>query len=163
MLTLPDPAPVLLFHAGWTFFLTGLVWFVQVVHYPLFAAVGRSEFPAYEAEHVRRVSWVVGPAMLAEAVSAGILVWVAEGPASRLVFAVNAVLLAAIWLSTALWQVPQHDRLRQGFRADAAARLIRTNWVRTVCWSLRSLLLAYAGFPAVVATMALAPSGSSPR
>ena len=31
---------LLLLHAAATLFMTGLIWFVQVVHYPLFARVG---------------------------------------------------------------------------------------------------------------------------
>ena len=31
---------LLLLHAGATFFMCGLIWFVQIVHYPLFAQVG---------------------------------------------------------------------------------------------------------------------------
>jgi len=46
-----------------------------------------------------------------------------------------------IWLSTALLQVPLHGRLVERFAERDAARLTATNWIRTVCWTLRSLLL----------------------
>ena len=54
---------LLLAHAGTTLFMVGLVWFVQVVHYPLFGRVGEDEFVAYS----RLTGWVVGPPMLLEA------------------------------------------------------------------------------------------------
>ncbi|MCK6525129.1 hypothetical protein L6R49_27300, partial [Myxococcota bacterium] len=31
---------LLLIHAAATWFMVGLIWFVQIVHYPLFSAVG---------------------------------------------------------------------------------------------------------------------------
>ena len=51
-----------------TVFMVGLIWFVQIVHYPLYANVGREQFPEYEALHNRLTTWVVGPAMLLEMV-----------------------------------------------------------------------------------------------
>jgi sterol desaturase/sphingolipid hydroxylase (fatty acid hydroxylase superfamily) len=54
-----------------TWFMVGLIWFVQVVHYPLFAAVPAGEpFAAYHRQHVRRTTWVVAPVMLVELVTA---------------------------------------------------------------------------------------------
>jgi hypothetical protein len=55
--------------------MTGLIWFVQVVHYPLFARVGGDGYREYQIEHMRRTGWVVGPAMLAELGSGVALVW----------------------------------------------------------------------------------------
>ena len=52
--------PVLLVHFAATFYMVGLVWFVQRVHYPLYASVGSQQFPAYEGAHVSRTSPVVG-------------------------------------------------------------------------------------------------------
>jgi hypothetical protein len=42
---------MLLLNAGTTIFMTGLVWFVQIVHYPLFKDVGQDKFKHYEAQH----------------------------------------------------------------------------------------------------------------
>ncbi len=38
-------------HLAATAAMTGLIWFVQVVHYPLFDLVGRAQFVGYEAAH----------------------------------------------------------------------------------------------------------------
>ena len=58
---------MLLCHAGATFYMVGLIWFVQRVHYPLLAGVGPQQFPGYERAHVDRTFSVVGPPMLLEA------------------------------------------------------------------------------------------------
>ena len=50
-------------------------------------------------------------------------------------------LVGVIWLSTALLQVPLHNTLAAGFDADVHRRLVATNWIRTVAWSLRSALV----------------------
>lgn len=83
---------------------------------------------------------MVGPLMLAEAGSAALLLWMDLRAGW---FLAGLPLMALIWASTALVQVPLHERLVEGFSEDAAARLVRTNWVRTIAWSLRGLLSAY--------------------
>ena len=54
--------------------------------------------------------------------------------------AAGLALLAAVWMSTALLQVPCHRKLARGFDPDVARRLVSSNWIRTVCWSLRLLV-----------------------
>lgn len=134
---------VLLAHASATWAMTGLIWFVQVVHYPLFARVGDSGFAAYEAAHQTRTTWVVGPLMIVEAATA---VWLAlarpPGVAPWAVWA-GLLLLGLVWASTALLQVPQHAVLARGFRADAYAVLVGTNWIRTAAWTLRAALVVW--------------------
>jgi hypothetical protein len=46
--------------------MTGVIWFVQIVHYPLFAKVGTGEFIAYERNHADRTGYVVAPPMIFE-------------------------------------------------------------------------------------------------
>jgi hypothetical protein len=131
---------LLLVQVGSTLAMVGLIWFVQVVHYPLMAAVGEAGFAAYEAAHVRRTTWVVVPFMLLEAGSAAALLVVPTGvPWGEA--ALGAVLLAGVWGSTAFLQVPMHNRLEAGFDAPSHTRLVRTNALRTLLWTLRGGLV----------------------
>ena len=57
---------LLLAQTAATPFMTGVIWVVQVVHYPLFARVGVDGFREYEQSHQRRISLVVGIAMPVE-------------------------------------------------------------------------------------------------
>jgi multisubunit Na+/H+ antiporter MnhB subunit len=130
---------LLLAQAAATLALCGLVWFVQVVHYPLFASVEAEGFPRYEREHQRRTTRVVAPLMGVEALAAAGLVLADPGPAT----AAGAALVVALWLSTFAVQVPLHRRLAQGFDARSLARLVHTNWARTAMWSARGALVLW--------------------
>jgi hypothetical protein len=121
--------------------MTGLIWFVQVVHYPLFRAVGAGDFVAYEAAHVRLTTFVVGPLMLLEAGTALWMVSFRPAFVSPAKAWAGLGLLAVIWASTAFLSVPRHDALRLGFNASAHAALVTTNWIRTVAWTVRAGLL----------------------
>lgn len=129
-----------LMHGAVTWALVGLIWVVQLVIYPQLGAVGRADFVAYHADYTRRISWVVGPLMLAELGSAGWLLWRGERSGW---FLISLGLLAVNWLSTAAVQVPLHGRLERGFMIDAHRALLRTNWVRTAAWTGRGLLVIY--------------------
>jgi uncharacterized membrane protein len=130
-----------LIHLGATAFMTGLIWFVQVVHYPLFARVGREGFVDYERRHTRLTTFIVGPAMLLEATCAGLIFAHALRHAELDPFlpAFGVALLALIWFSTAFVQVPRHRELERGFDETAARRLVRSNWWRTIAWSARTI------------------------
>ncbi len=129
----------LLAHIAATLAMTGLIWFVQLVHYPLFARVGAAGFRAYEREHVRRTGRVVGPLMLLEALTAPVVILLA--PAALVAAWGSIALLVVIWGVTATVQVPLHRRLETGWDADVGLRLVKTNWIRTAAWSARSALV----------------------
>ena len=130
---------ILLIHAGVTLFMVGLIWVIQVVHYPLFASVGSSHYEMYQSQHMQRISWVVMPVMLAELSCALWLVFIAPSHHTTLV-RVALCLLALIWLSTATLQVPAHGKLTESWSAQAHQRLVYTNWIRTISWSVRGVI-----------------------
>lgn len=132
--------------------MTGLIWFVQIVHYPLFAVAGPDHFVAYEAAHTRLTTYVVGPLMLVE-LAACVMIVLGWGGHVRVGAAWGgAALLAVIWLSTAALQVPQHSILMNGFDPQAHRRLVDTNWIRTVAWSARGVLALWMVHDAAAAT-----------
>jgi hypothetical protein len=129
---------LLALHTFATIMMAGLIWFVQLVHYPLFLFVGASDFARYEREHTRRVTWVVAPLMAIEALTAIVLVILVAGINMRVAAIVGLLLLVAIWASTALLQVPCHRKLSTGFDLSTARRLVTTNWMRTLAWTARA-------------------------
>lgn len=134
---MPSTALILLAHAAATLYMVGLIWFVQVVHYPLFSRVGADGFVPYAAAHGTLTTWVVGPPMLLELVTAG---WLALHPPPGVGPEVawgGLALVAALWLSTFFLQVPLHESLRTGFQPDVWRRLVATNLLRTALWTVR--------------------------
>ena len=131
---------------GPAFFLTGLIWTIQIVHYPLFDRVGPATFPAYESAHTARITPLVGPLMLFELVAAIALVFARPSAIPAWTAWTALALVALIWTSTFLLQVPRHAQLAAGFDAAAHAALLASNWIRTAAWSARSALLLWLSF-----------------
>lgn len=122
----------------------GLIWFVQIVHYPLFARVTGAGDREYAAEHQRRTAWVVIPFMLVEGVVATLLAIAPPPGVPRAAAVVGLGLVLLVWLSTAAVQMPLHGRLgREGHAPAVVAALVRSNWPRTVLWTARALLAVW--------------------
>ncbi|MCS3861544.1 hypothetical protein GGP86_001322 [Salinibacter ruber] len=62
-------------HAAATLVMFGVILIVQRVHYPLFHYVRAADYEAFQAAHMRRITWIVGPAMAVELTTAGWIVW----------------------------------------------------------------------------------------
>ena len=135
-------SPLLAIHAAATWFMVGLIWMVQTVHYPLFLRVTDPGFVAYEQGHTRRMGSLLAVPATVEVVTAAALVWFRpDGVALPLVLVAGA-LLATIWVMTALVQAPLHGRLTAGFEPRLIRQLIASNWWRTAAWTLRGALVA---------------------
>lgn len=124
--------------------LAGLIWTIQVVHYPLFAGVGPERFAAYHAAHSARISLLVVPLMCVELLAA-LATW--RWPDAAMPRGFGPAMLGLVgvaWAATAFASVPAHGTLAQGFDASAHARLVHTNWLRTLAWTTRAALLLWA-------------------
>lgn len=134
-------------HFAVTLFLIGLIWIVQMVHYPLMKYVEPARFVAFEKEHCQRIGPIVAPAMLLEGTLSFLICYQAYSQQvdiwSLLASVSGLVLLGFIWFSTFAVQVPIHNRLSLGFQADQIDALVRTNWIRTIAWTLRGFIAAY--------------------
>ena len=118
-----------------TIFMAGLIWFVQIVHYPLFHKVDSDRSVSYALAHQRRTSWVVGLPMSVEGIST---IWRFIDPVNgRLLPLVGGLILVRIHLSTIFLQVPKHASLTNGYSPQVVDQLIKTNWIRTIGWSAR--------------------------
>ena len=134
---------MLLLHTAATLSLVGLIWFVQIVHYPLFSRVGYDQFRRYEMEHQRLTTWVVGPLMLLELGTALALLWYQPSELESWLVWLGLVLIAAIWLMTYSIQVPQHAALVFSYDSSIQKELVAGNWYRTVAWTARGGLVLW--------------------
>jgi hypothetical protein len=140
------PTFIFLLNVISTWYMVGLIWMVQIVHYPLFSRVATENYVEYQELHQRWITPVVGVPMLIEIATA--LMMLNQRPKEMPAVWVWAalVLLAIIWLSTAFLQIPCHNQLSQAFDANAHSRLVNTNWIRTIAWTARGCIVAWFAY-----------------
>ena len=121
-------------------FMTGLIWMVQLVHYPSFRLVSEENYLTFQKHHINSIDKIVIPVMVAEITTSFALSWF-DGFLS--LQAVGFYIVVLIWVSTGLFSVPAHSKLDSGKNMDAINRLVFTNWIRTTLWTLKSALSLY--------------------
>jgi hypothetical protein len=142
---------MLLLHAGVTCAMAGLIWFVQVVHYPLFSYVGGASFIPFHTAHARLTTLVVGPLMVVEAVTSVGLLWMRPAGVAAGLLWTGVLLVALLWATTFLLAVPRHAGLAGGFDPAVHAGLVAINWVRTIAWTAHGAVAIVMLFDAAVA------------
>ena len=119
----------------WAMF--GIIWFAQIVHYPLFSKVGKDNFTEYQNFNLRRTVFVVIPLQMIELFTAMLLVWKVPLGILPIQAWTNLILIGITWISTLTLQVPRHSKLASGFDQKTQDILVSSNWIRTVAWSIR--------------------------
>ena len=139
-----NPGILLLLNLISTWFMVGLIWLVQLVHYRQFDLVGETSWLDYHRRHSTMITVLVAPAMLIEAASSiGLVISRPAAMAPWIAWA-GLALVAVAWLSTALIQVPCHNKLSRRFDAAVCRSLTIGNWIRTIAWTARGVLMAGA-------------------
>ena len=130
---------MLVLHLIATSVMVGVIWVIQLVHYPSFHFIELKQYTTFQRFHMSRISYVVIPAMLTELFTL-ILIVISMDQIDNLVLA-SAILLIFIWLMTAVFFSGVHQRLTQGYEQTVVDKLVKLNWGRTLFWTLRLLLI----------------------
>lgn len=130
-------------HLSATAVMTGVIWVVQLIQYPWFHRCPPDRFVTYHHQYTSRIGFIVGPTMLIEA-GTGVLLYLYYDGYARDLMLFSLLVLLAIWISTALLQIPDHRLLSHGYNETTHRRLVKFNWIRTAGWSLRLALVIAA-------------------
>ncbi len=128
-------------HALSTWFMVGMIWTIQIVHYPLFAFVGSETYEDFQAKHVEVIGLLLVVPWLVEGLSALVLLVCLSGSLRKLAV-VGAVLMASIMALSAFVSAPAHGDLASGFNAEVHNDLMFGNLIRSILWTARGCIAA---------------------
>ncbi|MEL0269889.1 MAG: hypothetical protein VXA17_05430 [bacterium] len=117
--------------------MVGVIWVIQLLHYPSFHFINENKYIEFQHFHMRRISFIVIPVMLIELASALLLSYFFR---SSLTIILLAILLG-IWGITFIFFTNMHQKLTNGYDPSIVDRLVQINWSRTALWSLRLTIL----------------------
>lgn len=131
-------------HRSSCFAMVGVIWIIQLVHYPAFLWIDRVHFKAFSRFHADSITPVVLPLMVTELGSACGLLLLHNVSALGMI---NVASIVVIWLWTFFVSVPCHEKLAaEGWQEDTIRWLIHSNWMRTALWTSRGAALLAASF-----------------
>lgn len=118
--------------------MVGMIWTIQLVHYPLFANVGPDSYVAFQAEHVDRIGpFLLVPWLLEGLTLLGVL-WLAffdDRRDLRVPALIGAAAMAVVLAISGFWSAPAHADLADGFDRAVHDRLMTANLVRSIAWT----------------------------
>ncbi|MBA3008345.1 MAG: hypothetical protein KKB91_03935 [Proteobacteria bacterium] len=118
-----------------------LIWLVQLIIYPSFRYTNEEYFIQWHGRYTFLMGLIVSPLMLIQAGIEGIFLYHDEVRCWRI------VPIVLIWLATFSLSVPCHRQLQNhGKVLSTINRLVVTNWIRTLLWSLLFLRTGLAAY-----------------
>ena len=135
---------LLVVHLALTAAYAGFQGTVRFLVYPQFARVPVDVFAAYERNHQRLVTRVVGPLFVGEGVTTLLLLAVRPSGVPLLPVLAGAACLAVVLGVTAFLAVALHRRLDVGWDPAAHRRLLRVDAVRVVAATAGTAAAAWA-------------------
>lgn len=126
-------------HLVVTSILVGIIWIIQMVHYPSFRFVSRENFDPFHRHHTSSITPIVAPAMVIEL---SLVIYICYREFS-IINLTQLTFVLIVWISTFLIQVPIHNKLAEVFSQELVEKLIKTNWVRTILWTAKLLMMIY--------------------
>lgn len=133
------PFDIFKFHLITTSLMVGVIWVIQLVHYPSFHYVKKDNYPLFQRFHMQRISIIVMPLMIIELFSGSYLVY--DRLYLNFYFLFSILILIINWVITAVIFSRLHQRLERGYDETLINKLILYNWIRTLLWTLRLLLI----------------------
>ena len=132
---------MLAMHLALASLMVGVIWVIQLVHYPSFRFTDREKYVSFQIFHMRKISFIVMPVMVLEFLSGLLLVLYHSNHESLL--RISFILLLIIWLVTALFFAQIHQKLSKGYDETLVRKLVSFNWIRTLLWTIRTIIITY--------------------
>ena len=117
--------------------MVGVIWVIQLLHYPSFHFINEKKYIDFQHFHMQRISFIVIPVMLIELASALLLSYFFRSSLTIILLA----LLLGIWGITFIFFTNMHQKLTNGYDRANVDNLVKINWSRTALWSLRLIIL----------------------
>jgi len=130
---------VLIAHLIFSSIMTGVIWVIQIVHYPSFHFIEKELYTAFQKFHMNKISIIVIPIMLAELITGIMLLF---DKSSKSFFLITSlIILILIWAITGVFFSKVHSKLIFGYQELVVNQLVVMNWIRTLLWTLRLFFL----------------------
>ena len=121
--------------------MVGVIWMVQMVHYPSFSYVDKKKYKLFQEFHMSGMGFIVGPLMAVELITGAMLLIIYK--LSNIYFFSSMLILVGIWFLTAIVFTRIHSKLLNGYSEKLIHDLISFNWFRTIMWTTRLVLLSF--------------------
>ncbi len=130
---------IFLVHLISTSIMVGVIWVIQLAHYPSFHFIDKDIYTSFQKFHMNKISLIVLPVMLVE-ITTGVILLNVDNYKSTFIL-IAFIILIIIWAITGVYFSSAHNKLVIGYQELIINQLVAMNWIRTLLWTLRMILL----------------------
>ena len=127
-------------HLTSTSIMVGVIWVIQLVHYPSFKYVNESDYIIFQKYHMSNISYIVFHIMFTELTTAILIFFSGE---KSFFFMLSLICLFLIWVITGVLFTKFHNILQKGKDLKMIEKMIKANWMRTLLWTLRLIMIFF--------------------
>ena len=127
-------------HFTSTSIMVGVIWVIQLVHYPSFKYVKDSDYIIFQKKHMSNISYIVFPVMITELITSLLIFFSGE---KSFFFMLSLICLSMIWVITGVLFTKFHSILQTGKDLKMIEKMIKANWIRTLLWTLRIIMILF--------------------
>ena len=131
---------LLMIHIISTSIMVGVIWVMQLVHYPSFKYVKESDYIIFQKYHMSNISYIVFPVMFTELITALLIFFSGE---KSLFFVLSLICLFLIWVITGVLFTKYHSILKEGKDLMIIEKMIKANWIRALLWTMRLIMILF--------------------
>jgi len=130
-----DSVYIIYFNVLFNVYLIAISIIVQFIVYPSFNKILES-FNEYHERYTKQIFWIVGPVMILEISTS---LWMLLNEVERNL--IPGLIVLVIWFLTFIYIAPLHKKLSKQFTIHKHKKLLKLNFVRTMLWLLKFLVL----------------------
>ena len=127
-------------HFTSTSIMVGVIWVIQLVHYPSFKYVKDSDYIIFQKYHMSNISYIVFPSMFTELITSLLIFFSGE---KSFLFMLSMICLSLIWVITGVLFTKFHSTLQKGKDLKMIEKMIKANWIRTLLWTMRLIMILF--------------------
>ena len=131
---------LLVAHIISTSIMVGVIWVIQLVHYPSFKYMKDSDYIIFQKYHMSNISYIVFPAMFTELITSLLIFFSGE---KSFLFMLSMICLSLIWVITGVLFTKFHSTLQKGKDLKMIEKMIKANWIRTLLWTMRLIMILF--------------------
>ena len=134
---------VFITHCIATYIMVGVIWVIQLVHYPSFHFIDKKKYKSFQNFHMNKISYIVLPTMLVELFTGFIIFFDFSFIQGDFIFYISIFFLLCIWAITGFVFTKLHNELLKGYDELLIQKIIKWNWSRTLLWTFRIFILSF--------------------
>lgn len=133
-----------------TLLIAGVLWFIQLVHFPLINEMPAKNMVNNGYYHMQKILGIINLLFIIDFITIVFLLLLVNSDLSATLMLINILIFLFTVILTRITFLPIHQNLSKNPNSFLISKLINLNWIRTLVWSLKVLFMLIIFFEVLI-------------